>query len=211
MTTWRTIAVILLAFCSPLAAQDQPIIVQEGGFADHTIPLPKGAAVVWRYSPQPIQKAKDLPPGRIIFTGKTGVTYTVTAIVVDFDAKTVTDTDYFFQFGGQIVPPPPKKPPVDPPPPTPTAYYFMVVRLDGPASPAFTKAMSDPAWDAIRVKGHKVKDFTLTDARRLGANIPPGGPLPMVITLREGETTSKVIRSAIPLPANPLTLLEGLP
>lgn len=109
---------------------------------------------------------------------------------------------------GPVLPPPDKK---DPPTTPTTGYYFMIVRPDGPASPEVTKVLAHSSWDTIRSKGNKVKDFTLSDAKRLGATIPAGATLPVVITLKEGKETSTVVRGAIPIPSDPLKLLEGLP
>lgn len=100
------------------------------------------------------------------------------------------------------VPPviPPIDPPIDPPPPTPTALYFAVVRPDGPASPTFTRIMSDPSWNALREAGHMVKDFTPSDIARLKLNIPIPTTLPAVVTLRNEPSGSKILRGAIALP-----------
>lgn len=99
-----------------VASATDPVKIKPGNFADFAIPVPKNSSVVWRIYPQPPQRAPDLPPGRVIFNGVPGTTYTATAIIIttDFDAKlqTITDTDYVFQFDGT---PPPK--PVDPPTP----------------------------------------------------------------------------------------------
>lgn len=107
---------------------------------------------------------------------------------------------------GQGPRPPPEPPvppgPIDPPAPTPTSLYFMVVRVDGPADAAFVRTMADPAWADLRKAGHLVKDFTLTDARRLGTTIPDGSTLPAVVTLSVSADGKKstVVRDAIPLP-----------
>lgn len=201
----RFLYVPLLALLLAATAFGQPpIAVPEGGFADHTIAVPKGASVIWRFSPNPVQKANGLPPGRIIFAGEKGKTYTATAIIVDFDAKTVTDADYLFTFGGETVPPPkkPVDPPVDPIPST--SLYFLVVRADGPADPSFTKIMESPAWATLKAAGHTVKDKTVTEAALL--NIPRPAILPCVITLKDGPVNSKIVREAIPLP----TTTEGI-
>lgn len=97
-------------------------------------------------------------------------------------------------------------PPVDPPT-QPAGLYFMIVRADGPAAPSFTTLMSHPGWAVVRGRGHSVKDFTLSDARRLGATVP-AGPLPVVIVLRVEGNTSRVIRPASPVPSDPVKLLE---
>lgn len=97
------------------------------------------------------------------------------------------------------VEPEPKEP--DPKEPIPAKYYFMVVRPDGPASPAFTAYMADPAWTALRGKGHLVKDFTATEAApwvKVGSV-----PLPAVATLgfrADGKTTF-LARPPVPAPA----------
>lgn len=120
-------------------------------------------------------------------------------------------TVFYFKVrvGKVTVPPvdPPGNPPVDPPT-TPTSLYFMIVREDGPASPAFTRLMSLPAWATIRGKGHSVKDFSLTDARKLNAVIPAGTVLPAVIVLKIEGGVSRVVRPAATVPADPLKLLE---
>lgn len=100
---------------------------------------------------------------------------------------------------------PPKPPPVvDPPvtPPKPAVYYFLVVRPDGPASPAFTKTMGLPAWTELRKAGHGVKDKTLTEAAALGVKLADGTTLPVVVTLQEAadKKTSKIVRPAVALP-----------
>jgi len=105
--------------------------IPPGGFADLTIDVPKSASVVWRISPAPVQRATGLMSGRLIFGGKQGTTYTVTAIVVDFDAKTVVDTDTTVEFGGDVIPDPkPKpdpKPDPKPEPPDGKVTHFVVV------------------------------------------------------------------------------------
>lgn len=204
------LAVLLAASVSPA---EEPVVVPAGGFADHKIEVPKGASVIWRVSPQPTQKAGDLPPGRIIFGGEAGKTYTVTAIVIDFDKKTVTDADYVFQFAGSPTSPipPPKK---DPDPiGVPATYYFLVVRPDGPAHPNFTQAMLMPGWTKLRGLGHSVKDKTATEAARLGVTLPGGTVLPTVVTLKTSATESVVVRGPVPMPNTDqeiLRLTEGL-
>lgn len=182
------------------------VTIGEGKFADITVDSPAGASVVWRFYPPVVQRADKLPQGRAIFAGKPGTTYVVTTIVVDFDRKTVTDTEFEVRFAGKAVPPGTDPPPVtpapkDPPAPPPTSLYFLVVRADGPASPAFTKAMSLPEWDALRAAGHRVKDRTAGEAAALGVTVPPLA-LPAVVTLRPSPDgkTSTVVRPAVSLP-----------
>ena len=109
---------------------------------------------------------------------------------------------------GDTLPPAPPTP-VPPVPPVPTlTYYFMVVRADGPASPEFTRIMSDPAWAQLQAKKHKVKDFTQARARQLGLSLPVGMTLPVVVTIRETGGKSIIVRSAIPLPTTSAEILR---
>jgi hypothetical protein len=102
---------------------------------------------------------------------------------------------------GTSTPEPPKDPDAKPPVPVPTgSLYFMVIRIDGPADPAFTKIMSDSAWATLRAKGHQVKDFDAKGAARLGLSIPAGTRLPAVYVLRPVGQTSEVVRGPLPLP-----------
>lgn len=110
--------------------------------------------------------------------------------------------------------PPPDDDPVDPDDPVkPSHYYFVLVRPDGPASEAFEAVMRMREWGDLQKSGHKVKDFTVTEATKLNIRVPTGTRLPLVITLSEGESVSKVVRGPIPLPttgAAILKLTEGL-
>jgi len=112
------------------------------------------------------------------------------------------------------VPPPGPNPPVDPPTPPAGTYYFLVVRADGPADPAFTKAMSLPAWTQLRAKGHQFKDKTQSAAKAdLGLELPPGTVLPCVVTLSTAGGVSKVVRGPVALPttdAGVAALPEGV-
>lgn len=90
------------------------IYVLPGGFADVKVSLPDGASVIWRITPTPIQRANNLPAGRIIFGGVQGKTYFVTAIIVDFNTKTVTDSEQTVVFGGTDPGPNPNPPVIDP-------------------------------------------------------------------------------------------------
>jgi hypothetical protein len=99
-------------------------------------------------------------------------------------------------------PPAPPDPPTPPDPPVPPTgtYYFLVVRPDGPASPAFTAAMALPAWGELRTKGHKFKDKTVTEAKALNLELPAGTQLPCVVTLATEGGVSKIVRGPVPLP-----------
>lgn len=106
--------------------------------------------------------------------------------------------------------PPPTDPPVTPPAPAPGAkLYFLVVRPDGPASPAYTRTMQLPAWLVLRASGHMVKDFTVSEAAKF--NLPaPGVAAPYVVTLRLSAdgSASTVARDAVPLPSTSEGILE---
>lgn len=96
--------------------------------------------------------------------------------------------------------PPPK--PKDPPVTTPQTYFFLVIRADGPASPAFTRIMGDPAWKTLKDAGHRVRDYTVSDAGVFADGLTV---FPAVVTLVESATNSKVVRTG-PLP----TTSEGI-
>lgn len=182
-------------------------VIPEGGYVDHKIDVPKSASVIWRISPAPVQRTNGLAPGHLIFGGKKGTTYTVTAIIVDFDSKTVTDADYVFTFGTPKKEPPPADPPETDPPTTPAGYYFLIVRPDGPAAPEFTRLMKDPAWATLRKAGHLVKDKTVTEAAAMSISLDGVTP-PAVVTLKEDATSSKIVRSAIPAPSTSAGILD---
>lgn len=150
----------------------------------------------------------DVPAGSVILWGKKPGTVELSAWgVVNGRAKRLLTKS--FRVGGLIPPPipPPVVPPVPPvpdPPVTPpsTAFYFLVVRKDGPADPAFTRTMGDPAWADLRKAGHLIKDKTLTEAAQLGLSFPAGTKLPCVVTLQETADgkNHKIVRDAIALP-----------
>ncbi len=104
--------------------------------------------------------------------------------------------------------PPGTTPPKDPPAVPSDTFYFLVVRADGPATAQFTKIMADPAWSTLRTAGHKVKDFTLTAAAAIGVKLPNDVPPPAVVTLVESDTTSRIVRAAIPLPTTSPSILD---
>lgn len=99
----------------PCVAAGETVTVPAGGYADISIDVPAGASVIWRFSSPPVQRSSGLTPGRVIFAGSG--TVVVTAIVVDFDKKLVSDVDVVVRFGGPE--PAPKPKPVPPKPPTP--------------------------------------------------------------------------------------------
>ena len=112
--------------------------------------------------------------------------------------------------GKPVVPPvvpPPIKPPVDPPVPPTTSLYFLIVRADGPADPAFTRTMGDPAWDTLRKAGHKAKDRTLAEATKAGFAPATGTRLPVVLILREGADNSELVGTT-PFPGDSASILD---
>lgn len=111
----------------------------------------------------------------------------------------------FVVVNGKATPPPPKD---DTPPPAAT-FYFLVVRPDGPAGPAFTRAMGLPEWADLRDAGHLVKDKPAAEAALLGV-VVPAAQLPAVVTLRvaaDGKS-STVARPAVPLPTTGAGVLD---
>jgi hypothetical protein len=135
-------ALLFLAVAGLAAAQPGPVprsvragdtlTVAEGKFADVTVEVPAGASVVWRFYPPPVQRADKLAPGRAIFAGERGKTYVVTAVVIDFDKKAVTDTEFAVTFAGKADPTPDPTPDPKPKPdpkPDPTPSPAKVVRV----------------------------------------------------------------------------------
>lgn len=175
-----------------------PKIVPVGGYADLKVEVTKDSAVIWRFSTPPVQKTTDLENGRLIFGSKPGTTITVTALVIDFEKRKVTDTDYTFVFEGTPTAPPPtpKDPPVTPVPRD--GLYFLIVRPDGPATARFTKTIGLPEWEQLRAAGHLVKDKTYTDSKAF-VTLPANVMLPVVAVLKEGAGSSTLLR-VVPLP-----------
>lgn len=101
---------------------------------------------------------------------------------------------------GKPVPPVKPDPPVTPPPTT--AFYFLIVRPDGPASPAFTATMGLPAWGDLKRAGHTFKDKTVSEAAAFGVVLPNGTALPCVVTLDNSGENSKIVRGPVPLPTD---------
>jgi hypothetical protein len=140
---------------------------------------------------------------------KGDLTIGVKIVSADWEAKKFLTKfgSLSFSVGTEPVPPPP--PPKDKEPPTqPSSLYFLIVRPDGPASPAFSKIMADPAWAELTKAGHQFKDKTQTEALALRFVLPPGTTLPVVATLRvsaDGKT-SELVAGPIPLP----TTSEGI-
>lgn len=107
---------------------------------------------------------------------------------------------------GGVVPPitPPVTPPISPP--ETSGLYFMVIRPDGPASPAFTNTMKLTEWQTLVKLGHSVKDKTATEARAFGI---PFAHVPCVarLTISADGKSSKLV-DVIPLPTTGADILK---
>lgn len=99
--------------------------------------------------------------------------------------------------------PPPVTPPKDPPVVTPQTFFFLIVRADGPAAPAFTRIMADPAWKTLKTQGHRVRDMTVSEAGVFAEGL---ASLPAVVTLEENATNSKIVKTG-PLPSTSEAIL----
>lgn len=95
---------------------------------------------------------------------------------------------------GGAVPPPDPKPIIDPPPVASGKFFFLVVRVAGPIDPATEKHLTLPAWADLRAAGHPMKDVPL-DQLPANVTVPPGTPLPTLLTFRvatDGKTMARV-------------------
>lgn len=173
------------------------------------------AGQMFRVTPAEGVDKADVSKGKLQFTAPPGA-YTVTLLVVSLTKDGEVDlkeASVLVTIGGKGPRPPPKDPPPKDPPVTPpiaAKLYFLIVRPDGPASPEFTKVMSDPAWATLQGKGHQVKDRTVTDANRIvGLVLPPGTVLPTVVTLDvSAGTESRVVAGPVPLPTTSAEILK---
>ncbi|HYH64783.1 MAG TPA: hypothetical protein VD866_08835 [Urbifossiella sp.] len=177
-------ALLFLAASAGFAADHT---IPAGRFADLKYKVECGDIVKVRVTPAPPQKADGLDPGRFLFAGEAGKTYSVRGYIINFKTEKFEDVDDTVTFGEKAVPPPnPKNPDpkvTDSKEPVSPKLYFVVVRPDGPATPAFIMLMQNPGWTQLRAEGHTVKDFTVSEAVaslpvELGAT-----PLPAVVTL----------------------------
>jgi hypothetical protein len=143
---------------TPRVKAGDTIAVPAGRFADVTVDVPAGASVVWRFYPPPVQRANNLAPGRAIFAGEPGKSYVVTAVVIDFAKKSVTDSEFNVEFAGKVIPPDPKpdpKPnPPDPPAPVVTGtVWLVVVEETSQRTPELAAVLGDLAyWQGLRTK-----------------------------------------------------------
>lgn len=173
-----------------------------------------GGAVKWRIDPLLQEVRLDRlfpgmePKGKVV-TGPAG-TYKVEAWNAKGDVASDIAT-VLIKIGdvAPIVPPPPKDPKEPLPPPVTSSLYFLIVRPDGPASPAFSKIMADAAWSDVTKAGHVFKDKTQSAASVvLGVTLPAGTVLPVVVPLQvaaDGKSSTQV-GDPVPLP----TTSEGI-
>jgi len=108
---------------------------------------------------------------------------------------------------------PPVTPPTNPPtqPPVTTGLYFLIVRPDGPASPAFTNNMKLTEWQTLIKLGHSVKDKTASEAATFGVR-PTTLPAVARLIISPDGKSSKLF-DIVPLPttgADILRLPEGV-
>lgn len=175
--------------------------VPAGGFADLSVEAGKSASVTWRISPAPVQRAKDLPTSRLIFGGKAGTTYSVTAFVVDFDAKTVADTETEVVFAGAPNPQPhPEPQPRPEPQPVGTVSSFVVVEDTLKAGPWRGEILGSPKVEAWyrQLQGQRTGAIHLlvdanapTPAGKKWADKANGKKLPYLFML---DTTGAVVK-----------------
>lgn len=183
-------------------------IESRGGFAIYT-PGPDVKAVEYialdGEEPFPVSLVGGSPTAFVFFTrGLPAKNYRFVGVASDAGGN-LTRKQFSVPVGNV---PAPKDPPGTTPPGTTPAdtYYFLLVRPDGPATSAFTKIRSDPAWKELQKAGHRVGDMGVTDAAQLG--IQPPDILPCVITLLESGKKSKIVRPAIALPSTPQAILD---
>lgn len=105
--------------------------------------------------------------------------------------------------------PVPKPPdvPTDPPPVPTGKYFFMIIRPDDAAKKPYVDYLANAGWDLLRTAGHKVKDYTVTEAAAWWIkfdgptpHVPPGTVLPCIITLSTQGANSVIVRGPIALP-----------
>lgn len=184
--------------------------VPAGGFADLSVEAGKSASVTWRISPAPVQRAKDLPTSRLIFGGKAGATYSVTAFVVDFDAKTVADSETEVVFAGAPNPQPhPEPQPKPEPSPVGTVSSFVVVEDTLKAGPWRGEILGSPKVEAWyrQLQGARTGAIHLlvdanapTAAGKKWAEKAAGKKLPYLFLLDAGGAVVKECEAPIASP-----------
>lgn len=103
--------------------------IPQFGFAD--LKVKNAPNIVWQITPEPVKAVRS--NGALYFSGTPGQTYTVSAVVVDFTAKTVEAAEVKIVFVG-AKPDPIKPDPDKPNPPAPVAIKEKIkerVKADG--------------------------------------------------------------------------------
>lgn len=108
---------------------------------------------------------------------------------------------------------PPVTPPITPPisPPETSGLYFLIIRPDGPSSPAFTNTMKLTEWEILVKLGHQVKPKTASEAVAFGIK-GFTAPCVAILSISQDGKTSKLER-IVPFPttgADILSLPNGI-
>lgn len=202
---------VLLLLTSPAWSQPLTLPAEIKGLPGSFISVPAktdGKTVRWVVLDNglqlfPVELLRDSKTA--VVTGPTG-TYRVLAYTSIKDVPS-EPAICVVTIGTPNQPPPQSPPPPPQAPPELTNYYFLIVRDDGPASPAFSKIMADPAWADVVKAGHSYKDKTRTDAEKiLRIPVPPILSLPQVFRLRVKGGVSTIVGDPFPLP----TTSEGI-
>lgn len=172
------------------------------GTAGLTIIPVKNAAVIVPLQGDTTISEQVVPPGSkgvvaVAGVGKGELTLEAMGVIGD---EITTLLSYRVSVN-QAAQPPPKDPPVVDPPVADSTPYLLNIRPNGPASPSFVKAMSDPAWDEHRKAGILVRDATLEESLKI-VTLPAGTSLPCTIGLRVAKDglSSTVVFQPVAMP-----------
>lgn len=191
----------------PLSSFDPPAVLEAKSGVAYYVPPADVKAVEYialdDEEPFPVSVIGGSPTAFVFLTrGLPEKNYRFIGVASD-SAGNLTRKAFIVPVG---TPPKPKDPPIVTPP-KPTTLYFLIVRPDGPAAPAFTKTMGLPAWDTLRSRGHLIGDKSATDAKAW-VTLPAGTALPVIVTFREDDKHSYLVRDAIPLPDTNTAILR---
>jgi hypothetical protein len=184
---------LALALSVPAAAAHKvtgPAEVKAGGFAQLSLEGAGKPTVIWSVSPEPVQDSELF--GVLVFTGRPGVEYTATAIVIDFAAQTFEKVKYTVRFLGGPAPPdppgpkpptPPVPPVPDPPAPIPVAGLHVLIVYESaelPKMPAAQQAIifSQTVRDSLNIRcavgpDGKTRQWRMWDKDTKGADDSP--------------------------------------
>lgn len=137
--------------------------------------------------------------------GKPAGRYRFVAVAASKTGEQVRQ-DFVVVIGTATVPP--VEPPVDPPTRPTTGLYFLIVRPDGPADPAFTKAMQLPEWKTLAEKGHQFKDKTVAEAAKIGWKVATASPVVLVLATTPDGKNHRLVRGPLPLPTTGADVLK---